>query len=142
MDIVDVAYRTMLDDFVLGDSISYGFGSKYEDVIGNYVSGYVQTDLDAYAEKVKARRAEREQRREETAKAIADPQTLEDYRRLMQAKVDGGKTVDQARIELTPAQRVAFDGLLAEESRSRRGQRAEGAGEVLSHSCISRACHG
>ena len=123
--IVDVAYRTMLDDFVLGDSISYGFGSKYEDVIGNYVSGYVQTDLDAYAEKVKARRAEREQRREETAKAIADPQTLEDYRRLMQAKVDGGKTVDQARIELTPAQRVAFDGLLAEESRSRRGQRAE-----------------
>ncbi|MBL8440234.1 MAG: hypothetical protein JNK96_03355, partial [Betaproteobacteria bacterium] len=124
-EIIKAAYRSMMDDFVLSDSIQWSMGQKYEDVIRGYVDAATPESLAAYAEKLQAANAERERRREEIAKAIADPQTLEDYRRLLQAKVDGGKTVDQARMELTPEQRVAFDTLWAEDTRGRRSSAAD-----------------
>lgn len=124
-EIIKAAYRSMMGDFVLSDSIQWSMGQKYEDVIRGYVDAATPESLAAYAEKLQAANAEREQRREEIAKAIADPQTLEDYRRLLQAKVDGGKTVDQARMELTPEQRVAFDTLWAEDTRGRRSSAAD-----------------
>lgn len=124
-EIIKAAYRSMMDDFVLSDSIQWSMGQKYEDVIRGYVDAATPESLAAYAEKLQAASAERQQRRQDIAKAIANPKTLDDYRRLLQAKVDGGKTVDQARMELTPEQRVAFDTLLAEDTRGRRSSAAD-----------------
>ncbi len=130
-EIVKAAYAAMLDNFIMGESISYALGGGVDWVTTKVKALQARVDaatpesLAAYAAKIKANRAEREQRRDEVAKSIADPKTLEDFRRLMQPKVDSGKTVEEARFELTPEQRARFDMLLAEESRGRRSASAE-----------------
>lgn len=123
--IVNSVYTSMLDDFVLGNSISYSFGSKYEDVIGGYVARYGQADIDAYAERIKASRAEREQRAEKIAAAVKDPQDFAEYQVYIKAKLAEGMTLQQARMSLPAEKRAMFDNEMAEASRNARGERKE-----------------
>lgn len=122
-DVIDAAYRGMLDDFVLSDSISFSMGQKYEDVIRGYVDKTTDESLASYAEQIRKGREERSTRRAEALAGMDNPQTLEDYERLMRAKMaemGDGTTFGQARMTLTPEQREAYDTLAAEKSRGER----------------------
>lgn len=124
--LIDAAYRSMMDSFVLGDSIAYSMGQKYEDVIRGYVERTTDESLAEYADKVSKSREEREARRKDALAGMENPQTLEDYQRILSARaqeIGEGATFAQARMEMTPEQRAKFDELAAEKSRSERASR-------------------
>ena len=127
-DVIDAAYRGMLDDFVLSDSISYSMGQKYEDVIRGYVERTTDEKLADYAEQVRKNREERAARRAEALAGMDNPQTLDDYKRLMSAKaaeIGPEATFRQAFMALTPEQRAQYDALAAEQTRGDRMARAD-----------------
>ena len=119
------SYRQMLDDFVLGDSISYVMGAKYEDVIRNYVEGYGQKSLDDYAKTVKERRDARSKEADQKRAGMNNPQTIDDFVALIRSKMADGMTSDQARRSLTEEQRKAYDDLVSEQTRKGREQQKE-----------------
>ncbi len=126
--VVEAAYRGMLDDFVLGDSISYSMGRKYEDVILGYVEQTTDETLAEYADQIKRSKAERETRAAENAAGMDNPQTLDDFKRLMSAKaaeIGDGATFKQAFMALTPDQRAQYDALAAEYNRGERKSYAD-----------------
>jgi hypothetical protein len=123
--IIRKLFNKMLDDFVLGDSISYSYGQKYEDVIRGYVSQYNQQSLDDYAQKIKERREKDVQKSEEFESSIADPKTLDDFKLYMRNQMANGKTFQEARMSLSLEQRISYDDLSAEESRKSRSERKE-----------------
>jgi hypothetical protein len=84
--VVDAAFRSMMDDFVLGSSISWSMGEKYENVIRGYVDRTSDQALVDHAAALDKARAERAANREQAVAGMADPQTLEDFGRLMNAK--------------------------------------------------------
>lgn len=127
-DIVDAAYRSMLDDFVLGDSIQWSMGDKYENTIRGYVERTTDDDLRGFSDKVKAAKEERAARQKEAEAGMASPVTLDDYKRILAAKaqeIGEGATFRQARMAMTPEQRARFDELTAEQSRGERKARAD-----------------
>ncbi|TXH15579.1 MAG: hypothetical protein E6R03_06960, partial [Hyphomicrobiaceae bacterium] len=126
-DVVDAAYRSMLDDFVLGNSIQWSMGEKYENVIRRYVDKATEESLREFSEKVKQSKEDRQKAREEAKKAIADPKTLEDFGRYLRAKISEGMTEQEARLSLSPEQRAKYDDLFATETRSSRTGRRESA---------------
>ncbi|PWB44642.1 MAG: hypothetical protein C3F19_00825 [Rhodocyclales bacterium] len=127
-EVVDAAYRSMLDSFVLGDSISWRMGEKYEDVIRGYVEKTTEESLREFAGKVKSAREEREALQKEAEAGMENPVTLDDYKRILAAKAEEigeGATFTQARMAMTPEQRQRFDELTAEKSRDERRARAD-----------------
>lgn len=127
--IIDGLYRDMLSDFAIGRGISYVLGAKdgMRSALVKMVEGTTEETLKTFADKVAGQIAEYEKNREETKKAIADPQTVEDFRLYLRAKVSEGMTTKDARLALTPEQRIRFDTLEAEASRKARADRKESA---------------
>lgn len=122
-DIVEAAYRGMVTQFVLGDSLSYGMGKNaMENAVRAIVEKTTDADLAKFAEDVKKSIAERKARKEEAKAGMADPQTLEDFNSLLRARREemGGATFVQLRMSLTPEQRAQYDILAAEKSRGER----------------------
>lgn len=125
-DIVKAIYRDLLADFALGESITYGMSSgSYEDAIKAKVDAVDAAKLADYARERKASIEEAAAAREAAEKAIEDPKTVEDFQRFIQAKAREGKakTFNEARMLLTPEQRIRFDELVAESTREDREQR-------------------
>ena len=122
-DIVEAAYRGMSTQFVLGDTLSYGMGKNaMENAVRAIVEKTTDADLAKFAEDVKKSIAERKARNEEVLAGMDDPQTLEDFNRLLRARREemGGATFTELRMSLTPEQRAQYDILAAEKSRGER----------------------
>lgn len=80
-------------------------------------------DLKAYADKVAEADTERRQALDEFEKAIEDPQTLDDFRKYVTAKLRQGMSESEVRMSLTPEQRARMDELHAEYARKSRASR-------------------
>lgn len=120
-------YDRMLNDFNLSDTLSFEFGANYKqsmiDAIRKKVNAATTETLLKHAEKIKAIRAERKQKAEQVVEAVKDPKTLDDYAILMRAKINGGMSFTEARMSLTPEQRIRFDEMAAEATRKERAER-------------------
>ncbi len=128
-DAVDAAYRDMLSDFTLGEAYSYGMGRDSQtSAIRALVGRATDESLAEFADGVKKRRAEREARKAADVAGMENPQTLDDYKRLMSAKaaeIGSDATFRQAFMALTPEQRAQYDALAAEQTRGDRMERAD-----------------
>lgn len=135
-DVVKDAYQGMLADFKIADGlISYGytFGQKQDGVedgftsaVRKFVNDTTDADIKAYAEQIATAKTEREAKKAEALKGMDNPKTLEDYQRLMRAKMDADKLgFPEARMTLTPEQRETYDSLAAEKTRGDRKDRAD-----------------
>lgn len=126
-DVIDAVYRYMLSDYVLGESFSHGMGKNaFEDGIKAVVGRTTDATLATYAEKIKKLREERAAQHEAAAAGMENPQTLDDYKRILGAKaheLGEGATFSQARMAMPVEQRAKFDELAAEQSRAARASR-------------------
>lgn len=127
--IVDAAYERMLETYALGRSYgtnSWSMGqyaayrAKQEQALRELVNATTQADIDAYATKVQERANELKAQAEARQRAVANPQTLEDFHTAINARMKEGKTRDEAYRDLTPEQRIRYDELSAEQTRERR----------------------
>lgn len=130
--IVDAAYDAMLRNFALGRS--YGPSSyvlsgpdstkKYEqakiDALKEVVANTTMDDINAYSEKFKEDRKEVVERIKARAESVENPKTLEDFRSYFNYHSEEGKSVEDARMMLTPEQRAEFDRLMSEHLQSKR----------------------
>lgn len=128
-DVVEAAFRDMVDDFTLGAGYSYGMssGSRTESIRA-IVDRTTDATLADHAEAIKKARAERAEARKQVEAGLEDPQTLDDFQRLMAERareIGGVVTYKQVRMTLTPEQRERFDVLAAEKSRGERSRNKE-----------------
>ena len=121
----------MRDEFALGRPfgptsyvLSAGALQKYEadklQGLKDLVSATTEDDLKAYADRIAESRAEYKARVESYKKSLTNPETLDDFRTLMDKLVDDGMTRNEAYRSLKPAQRITFDKLDAESTRASR----------------------
>lgn len=97
-------YRKMLASFLLDGVVSYGMTESFEDAVAKKVRAVTEADWNAHVERQARRQIEREE-------ALADPQTLADFRAFVEAR--GEK-------ELTSEQLARWDALCADLARERR----------------------
>jgi len=108
---------------------SYFMGEyqKYQEAkdkaFAEMVEATTAEDLKAYADKVAEADAERKKALDEFEKAIEDPQTLDDFRKYVTAKLRQGMSESEVRMSLTPEQRARMDELHAEYARNSRTSR-------------------
>ncbi len=127
-EIADALWREGLGSYGLGKSVTYSMGKdSYQNAVRRQVEATDAAELAQHAEDIKARQKEREQRAEQMAKAVEDPQTLADYESLIRAKAKeaGVTTLREARLLLTEEQRATFDRLAAEYTRAQRKDQKE-----------------
>ena len=129
--IVAAAYQSMLDTYALGrsygpssyflsaDSIAKNKAEKAQ-ALRDMVANTTDADLAATAAEIKAARDEFKAKREARAEALANPQTLQDFRGFMSHWVDQGETNQAAYLRLTPEQRQQFDALEAAQTKDQR----------------------
>ncbi|MRR49383.1 MAG: PLxRFG domain-containing protein [Rhodocyclaceae bacterium] len=122
--LVRMAVNDLADAFELGDSISYVIGQR-DETRRNKVNAATQADLDAYAEKRKARIESAIAERKEMLDGLKNPKTIEDFRNYIQLKQSEGMNFKEARMTLTPEQREAYDLLVAEQTRNGRKNRED-----------------
>lgn len=77
--VIDSVFSNLMHGFVLTDTISCGFGDKWEDVLARYVAKVTDESLAAHCEAVAKARAESVERREAAEKATENPQTLDEF---------------------------------------------------------------
>lgn len=108
---------------------SYFMGEyqKYQEAkdkaFAEMVEATTAEDLKAYADKVAEADTERRKALDEFEKAIEDPQTLDDFRKYVTAKLRQGMNESEVRMSLTPEQRARMDELHAEYARKSRTSR-------------------
>ena len=123
-EVADAVYRQMVGEYVLGETLSYGMGKgAFEAAVRRHVEA---TDADKLAQYAKDRKAAVEEalaQRAARVAALENPQTLDDYRNLLNVKIREGMTRKEAFLTLTPEQRVAYDSLEAENTREARERR-------------------
>jgi predicted RNA methylase len=113
--IVDAAYRDILQDFVLANSLSYNPMSKggFEAAVRAQVENATEADIAAYAQRVTEAIDAHKKRVEGYVKAIKNPETLEEFDTFVRANKNG-------EAGLTDAQRVTYDELRARAGREVR----------------------
>lgn len=130
-DIITAFYAELLEEYALGKSygpnsyIMTGGGmaahrQRKREALKVLVEGQTQEDLDNFAKEIAARRAENKAEREAKQAAMANPQTLGDFRSLLNVKIREGMTRAEAFLTLTPEQRVKYDELEAESTKESR----------------------
>jgi hypothetical protein len=103
-------YRTMPQGFTLSASVTYQpLRETYEQAAVRVVEALTDENLADYVQQRKQEQQDREQ-------AVADPQTIEQFRLCLR---------DRDYRELTPEQQHRFDRLLADQSRSARRERRQ-----------------
>lgn len=123
-EIVDAFYRELVGQYVLGETLSYGMGKgAYEAAVRRHVEATDADKLAQYAKDRAAAVAEAQAKADARAEALKNPQTLDDYRNLLNAHIMTGKTRKEAFLMLTPEQRVQYDELEAESTREARERR-------------------
>ncbi len=123
--VINAAYIDMLQDFTLGQGFSYVMGENSSAGIQRVVDKVTDNTLDKFAEDVKKSIEDRAAKREEIKKGIENPETLDDYARVLQSSMADGLTFSEARLALTPEQRVAYDSMAAEKTRGERMARED-----------------
>jgi ADP-Ribosyltransferase in polyvalent proteins/Phage MuF-C-terminal domain len=120
-DIVDAMYRSMVGDYALNQTVQYGMGKgAYEAAVRQFVEATDDQRLADFAKERAAAIEDIQAKRAAKAAALENPQTLDDYRTLMTAKMREGMTRKEAYLSLTAEQRVTFDELEAESTRETR----------------------
>jgi len=123
-EIVDALYRDMVGDYVLGESLSYGMGKgAFEAAVRARVEATDDDKLAKYRAEREAAIAEAMEARKARAAALENPQTLNDYRSLLNEKIREGQTRKEAFLSLTPEQRIRYDELEAEATKDARETR-------------------
>jgi hypothetical protein len=77
--VIDSVWSGLVRSFAITDTISYGFGDNWDDVIASYVAKVTDDSLAAHREAVAKDRAESAEKREAADKAMENPQTLEEF---------------------------------------------------------------
>ena len=124
---VSNAYQQILMGYRLQDGMfSYGMGKDaFVNSLRNDVNKTTDADIENYAREVKQAEEQLLTKQKEVVAGMENPQTLDDYVRIMGYKVrTEGKTYANARMELTPEQREQFDTLAADKSRTERQAKA------------------
>jgi hypothetical protein len=118
--------------FTLGRSIEYAQipGTNrhtFSQGIKNLVAATTPEFLNSYALKVSEKRLAAKAERAEVLKGIENPETKEDYQRLLKIRIDAVQpylseplSFQDLRMTLNPAQRAHFDQLAATETRTAR----------------------
>lgn len=83
---VKSAYSSMLFDFALGKTVTYGGSDGQVNAIREMVDKTTEADIKDYAERVKQARAERAARVEANAKAVTNPETMDEFRTFIELK--------------------------------------------------------
>lgn len=120
--IVEAVWRDGMSAYALGSSITYGMGKdSYTNAVRRIVEN---TDADAMKQFADDRKAADEAavtQRAEEAEAVKDPKSLDDFILWLRVRMSTtGATFTEARMAMTPEQRVAFDKLSAESTRDAR----------------------
>ena len=122
--VVDAVYREMVGEYALGESVTYGMGKgAYEAAVRKMVEATDAEKLARYVSERMAAMEEAKARRAAKAEALENPQSLTDYRSLIQSHINEGKTRKEAFLMLTPEQRIQYDTLEAESTREARENR-------------------
>ena len=122
--VVDAVYREMVGEYALGESVTYSMGKgAYEAAVRKMVEATDADKLANYVAERKAAMEEMQARRAAKAAAIGNPQTLADFREVLNAKIRDGMTRKEAFLTLTPQQRIQYDTLEAESTREARENR-------------------
>lgn len=133
-DLVEDAYETMITDYWIGDStFSYTIDFRGKETaiqaktkkVRQFLSTLTDEAIQNHAEEIKQAKAKLEEERKAAIAGMDNPQTLNDYYRLMKAKMAEGLTYDQARMSLSQEQRAKMDEMAGEESRGDRKARAD-----------------
>ncbi len=120
-ELVDSAFRNILQDHLAGQSLSYQMGEKIEDVYKRYVDKINEGHIADFAERVKKSRAERAARRQTISKAITNPETLDEFDTFIKAKGEDA---------LSPEQRAKHDDLSASTRREKEKASREAKAQV------------
>lgn len=127
-EIVDALYRQMIGEYALGESVTYGLGrNSYQDAVRRMVEATNADKLEQYVKDRAAAIEEAKVARAARAEALANPQTLNDFRSLLNTHIQDGKTRHEAFLMLTPEQRIRYDELEAESTREAREARKRAA---------------
>jgi|GEM_PF-1063909 len=108
--IVKMVLGEMTSDFVAGQSYSYGMDGP-EAAIRAKVDGMTEELLQAFAERVKEARAKNKEKVDLWKKSLENPETLDDFKRLVQVR--GAKS-------LTAEQQARYDELRALANKEQR----------------------
>lgn len=131
-DIVNAVFDAARDVFSLGRDYGpqgyfMGEHEKYKEAknkaFADLIDATTDEDLKAYADKIAEANAERRQAANDFEKAIQNPQTLDDFRKYVTAKLRQGMSESEVRMSLTPDQRARMDDLHAEDTRKGRAPR-------------------
>lgn len=117
-ELVDIAYRDMVSDFALGEGISYNpfAGGGVTEAVRSMVEKIDDDALSSYAEKVAKARAEYMERLKSHKKALENPETYEEFEKVVRFR---------GADSLTAEQRIKWDELQAERSRAKRAAEKE-----------------
>lgn len=123
--IVEAVWRDGMAAYALGSSITYGMGKdSYTNAVRRLVEGTDADALNQFADERKAAAEEAVAERAAAVEAVKDPKTLDDFIMWMRARMSStGDSFTEARMALTPEQRVTFDKLSAESTRDAREAR-------------------
>ncbi|MGP3626069.1 PLxRFG domain-containing protein [Pseudomonas aeruginosa] len=132
--IVDALAGRVLEEFALGRS--YGPSSYVMSAAGleahrqakasalaELVANTTDDDIKAHAAEVAEAQQEVQARREAQQKAVANPQTLAEFRQAVSYNMEThGESLREAFMRLTPEQRIRYDELEAESTKALREQ--------------------
>ncbi|EPG3672619.1 PLxRFG domain-containing protein [Pseudomonas aeruginosa] len=132
--IVDALAGRVLEEFALGRS--YGPSSYVMSAAGleahrqakasalaELVANTTDDDIKAHAAEVAEAQQEVQARREAQQKAVANPQTLAEFRQAVSYNMEAhGESLREAFMRLTPEQRIRYDELEAESTKALREQ--------------------
>lgn len=132
--IVDALAGRVLEEFALGRS--YGPSSYVMSAAGleahrqakasalaELVANTTDDDIKAHAAEVAEAQQEIQARRAAQQKAVANPQTLAEFRQAVSYNMEThGESLREAFMRLTPEQRIRYDELEAESTKALRGQ--------------------
>lgn len=132
--IVDALAGRVLEEFALGRS--YGPSSYVMSAAGleahrqakasalaELVANTTDDDIKAHAAEVAEAQQEAQARREAQQKAVANPQTLAEFRQAVSYNMEAhGESLREAFMRLTPEQRIRYDELEAESTKALREQ--------------------
>jgi len=135
-DVVDAAYDDMILRFTLGKTLHYQLGSygssgiqesTYDKAIRDIVEATTDETLAEYAASIKQAEEDRAAQRKEAESGMENPQTITDFKRILiaKSKETGITLVDDLRMMLPLEQRIQYDELEADASRSERDGRKE-----------------
>lgn len=129
--IVKALVQNYLQEYALSSVVSYTWGQTFEDAIKEIIENGTQQNIDDFAKEY----SDLLQAHQDKIAGMEDPQTLDDFQRLLSFQREKGLTFNQFYLGLTPEQRARMDILSAElslgnQEAERKAQSVNYNGEV------------